>query len=332
MRRREFITLLGGVAVGGTVAGLTTADAQRADTPYRLGLVPIGSPSNRYDQSLVEAFLQGLRQVGLIENRNVTVDITWVQDETEFPRVMRELVQRGARVLIPAGTSAAVAAKRQTATITIVFIAVGDPIGVGLVESLSHPGGNATGFSDVLLDLSGKFVELARQVGNRQSTIDYLWYAGWANGPSRFQATERAAQSVGVGLRAQTIGDVAQARDIIAAMKNGGAMALIIQPSPFMYRHRVQLVKSALDQGVATIFGWPEAAREGALIGYGPDYVDIYRRAPTYVDRILKGTQPADLPVEQPAKFQLVLNLKTGKALGLEMPSTLLATADEVIE
>jgi putative ABC transport system substrate-binding protein len=332
MRRREFITLLGGVAVGGTVAGLTTADAEQADTPYRLGLVPLGSSSNRYDQSLVDAFLQGLRQVGLIENRNVTVDITWVQDETEFPRVMRELVQRGARVLIPAGTSAAVAAKRQTATIPIVFIAVGDPTGVGLVESLSHPGGNATGFSDVLLDLSGKFVELARQVGNRRSTIDYLWYAGWANGPSRFQATERAAQSAGVGLRAKTIGDVAQARDIIAAMKNGGAMALIIQPSPFMYRHRVQLVKSALDQGVATIFGWPEAAREGALIGYGPDYVDIYRRAPTYVDRILKGTQPADLPVEQPAKFQLVLNLKTAKALGLEMPSTLLATADEVIE
>jgi len=245
---------------------------------------------------------------------------------------MSELVQRGARLLIPAGTSAAVAAKRQTATIPIVFITVGDPIGVGLVESLSHPGGNATGFSDVLLDLSGKFVELARQVGNRQSTIDYLWYAGWANGPSRFQATERAAQSAGVALRAQTIGDVAQARDIIAAMKNDGAVAVIIQPGPFMYRHRVQLVKSALDQGVATIFGWPEAAREGALIGYGPDYADIYRRAPTYVDRILKGTQPADLPVEQPAKFQLVLNLKTAKALGLEMPSMLLATADEVVE
>ena len=332
MKRREFITLLGGVAVGGTVAGLTTADAEQADTPYRLGLVPIGSSSNRYDQSLVEAFLQGLRQVGLIENRNVTVDITWVHDETEFPRVMRELVQRGARVLIPAGTSAAVAAKRQTATIPIVFITVGDPIGVELVESLSHPGGNATGFSDVLLDLSGKFVELARQVGSRQSTINYLWYAGWANGPSRFQATERAAQSAGVGLRAQTISDVAQARDIIAAMKNDGAVALIIQPGPFMYWHRVQLVKSAVDLGVATIFGWPEAAREGALIGYGPDYADIYRRAPIYVDRILKGAQPADLPVEQPAKFQLVLNLKTAKALGLEMPSTLLATADEVIE
>lgn len=160
MRRREFITLLGSIVGGGTLAGLTTANAQRADTPYRLGVVPLGSPSNRYDQSLVAAFLQGLRQVGLIENRHVAVDIEWVHDETEFPRVMSELVQRGARLLIPAGTSAAVAAKSQTATIPIVFITVGDPIGVGLVESLSHPGGNATGFSDVLLDLSGKFVEL----------------------------------------------------------------------------------------------------------------------------------------------------------------------------
>src|SRR5262245_34051150 len=325
MRRREFITLLGSVAVGGTFAGLTTADAQRADTPYRLGLVPIGSPSNRYDQSLVEAFLQGLRQVGLIENRHVTVDIVWVQDETEFPRVMSELVRRGAGLLIPAGTSAAVAAKRQTATIPIVFITVGDPIGVGLVESLSHPGSNATGFSDVLLDLSGKFVELAKQVGNGQ-------YARWANGPSRFQATERAAHSAGVGLRAQTIGDVAEARDIIATMKNDGALTLIIQPGPFMYRHRVQLIKSAIDQGVATIFGWPEAAREGALIGYGPDYANIYRRAASYVDRILKGTQPAVLPVEQPVKFQLVLNLKTAKVLSLDVPPTLVATADEVIE
>jgi putative tryptophan/tyrosine transport system substrate-binding protein len=209
---------------------------------------------------------------------------------------------------------------------------VGDPIGVGLVESLSHPGGNATGLSDVLLDLSGKFVELARQVGNGRSAIDYLWYVKWANGPSRFQATERAAQSAGVGLRAQTIGDVAEARDVISAMKNDGALALIIQPGPFMYRHRVQLIKTAIDQGVATIFGWPEAAREGALIGYGPDYADIYRRAASYVDRILKGAQPADLPVEQPVKFQLVLNLKTAKMLGLDVPSSLLATSDEVIE
>src|SRR5215475_6940175 len=174
--RREFITLLGGAAFAGRFLGPTTADAQQMEAAYRLGLVPLGSPSNKYDQSLVEAFRHGLRQVGLIENRHVTVDIAWVGDESEFPRVMSELVQRGASLLIPAGTSAAVAAKRQTATLPIVFITVGDPIGVGMVESLSRPGGNTTGFSDVLLDLSGKFVELARQLVNGQSSIDYLWY------------------------------------------------------------------------------------------------------------------------------------------------------------
>jgi putative ABC transport system substrate-binding protein len=245
---------------------------------------------------------------------------------------MGELVQRGARLLIPAGTTAAVAAKRQTATIPIVFITVGDPIGVGIVESLSRPGGNATGFSDVLLDLSGKFVELARQVGQGQSAIDYLWYAGWANGPSRFEATERSAQAAGVELRARTIGDVAQADDTIAAMKKSGAVAVIIQPGPFTYRHRNQIIKAAIGQGVATIFGWPDAAREGALIGYGPDYADIYRRSASYVDRILRGTKPADLPVEQPVKFQLVLNLKTARALTIDVSPTLLALADEVIE
>jgi putative ABC transport system substrate-binding protein len=329
VRRREFIALLGGAAASWP---LTAADAQQVQTPYRLGLVPLGSQSNKYDQLLVEAFLQGLRDVGLIEDRHVTVDIAWVGDESEFPRVMSELVQRGARLLIPAGTTAAVAAKRQTATIPIVFITVGDPIGVGIVESLSRPGGNATGFSDVLLDLSGKFVELARQVGQGQSAIDYLWYAGWANGPSRFEATERSAQAAGVELRARTIGDVAQADDTIAAMKKSGAVAVIIQPGPFTYRHRNQIIKAAIGQGVATIFGWPDAAREGALIGYGPDYADIYRRSASYVDRILRGTKPADLPVEQPVKFQLVLNLKTARALTIDVSPTLLALADEVIE
>src|SRR5262245_18168179 len=166
IRRREFITLLGGAAFAGQFPRPTTANAQQAEAAYRLGLVPLGSPSNKYDQSLVEAFRQGLRQVGLIENSHVTADIAWVGVESEFPRVLSDLIQRGVSVLIPAGTSAAVATKRQTATLPIVFITVGDPTGVGMVKSLSRPGGNATGFSDVLLDLSGKFVELARQLVN----------------------------------------------------------------------------------------------------------------------------------------------------------------------
>ena len=207
-----------------------------------------------------------------------------------IPQVMRELIERGVKLLVPAGTSAAVAAKRATTTIPVVFITVGDPIGVGLIESLAHPGGNVTGFSDVLLDLSSKYVDLARQVGKPQATaIDYLWYAGWANGPQRFQATERAAQSVGVEVPSRALGEIAEAKAIIAEMKKLGAVALIIQPGPFTYRHRKRLIDTGLDQGVATIFAWPDASREGAFIGYGPDYTDMYRRAASYVARILKA-------------------------------------------
>jgi putative ABC transport system substrate-binding protein len=162
--------------------------------------------------------------------------------------------------------------------------------------------------------------------------IDYVWYAGWANGPARFQATQRAAQSVGVELRSRAIGDAAEVSDTLAAMKKGGAVTVIVQPGPFTYRHRKQLIESAITHGLGLIFAWPDAAREGALIGYGPDYAHIYRRSASYVDRILKGTKPADLPVEEPSKFQLVINVKTAKALDREIPLTLLTIADEVIE
>ena len=186
------------------------AQQKKADSPTRIGFLPLGSSSSTYDQSQVEAFRQGLRENGLIENRHITIDLLWVSDEAEYPRAVSELLQRGARLLVPAGTSASVAAKRQASTIPIVFITVGDPIGVGLVESLSRPGGNATGFSDILLDLSGKYVDLARELGKPPAPINYLWYTGWANGQHRFQATERAAQSAGVKLRSRGISDIAR--------------------------------------------------------------------------------------------------------------------------
>jgi len=329
MRRREFIALL----FGGTIAGPFRCLAQAVARPALIGLVPIGSPSNPNDQALVNAFRQGLREVGLVENQDVTIDIVWVSKESEFPQVMAELVQRGAKILMPAGTSAAVAAKRETSSIPIVFLTVGDPIGIGIVETLARPGGNATGFSDVLLDLSSKYVDLARQLSTPPAAVvDYVWYAEWANGPARFQAAQRAAQSLRVELRSRTIADAVEMTDALAAMKKGGAATVIVQPGPFTYRHRKRLIESAIIHGLGLIFAWPDAAREGALMGYGPDYAHMYRGSASYVDRILKGTKPADLPVEQPSKFQLIVNVKTAKALGREIPSTLLTIADEVIE
>jgi putative ABC transport system substrate-binding protein len=328
MDRRAFI--VGGAAA---LAASLAAAAQQENSPVRIGFLPLGSPTSAYDQSLVEAFRQGLRDAGLIENRHVVIEVLWVPHDSEYPRAAGQLVQRGAKLLVPCGTSASLAAKRQAPpTLPILFISVGNPVGIGLVESLSHPGGNATGFSDVLADLSGKLLAFATQLGKPQAAVHYLWYTGWADGQHRFQATERAAQAAGVKLQPRGIGDKAEIDDSLATMKRAGAATVIIQPSPFTYRERARLIESAAGHRLATIFAFPPAAREGALMAYGPDYAHMYRRAGAAVDRLLKGRKPADLPVEQPTKFVLVVNLKTAKALGLTMPQALLLQADEVIE
>jgi putative ABC transport system substrate-binding protein len=323
IRRREFVML-----VGGALAWPALARAEQG--PVRIGVLPLGSESNAYDMSLVEALRSGLRQVGLIENRDVVLDVRWITGDPN--KAVAELIQRGADMLIPCGTNAALAAKRQTPTIPIVFISVGNPIGIGLIESLSHPGRNATGFSDILADLGGKQVDLASELQRGRGPIDYFWHTGWADGKNRLQGAEDAAQSVGLAFRSRGIADVADLNNVVAGAKTSGAIALIIQPSPFTYQHRERIVDAANKQGLATIFAFPAAAREGALIAYGPDYVHMYRRAPFYVERILKGTKPADLPVEQPTKLELVVNLKTAKALGFEMPISLLVRADVLVE
>jgi putative ABC transport system substrate-binding protein len=327
MRRRDFVKVIAGTAATWPLAARAQ---QPTKSPVRIGFLFFGSLSNTYDQSLVEAFRQGLRQVGLVENRDIVLDVVWISGDPD--QAVIEAIKRGAELLVPSGSSASVAAKRHAGTIPIVFISVGNPIAMGLVESLSRPGRNTTGFSDILADLGGKLVDLARDLSKPQATVDYLWHTAWPDGQNRYQATVQAAQAAGVKLRSRGIADIAEVDDAIAAMKQSGATTLIIQPSPFTYGQRGRLIDAAMNHGLATIFAFPVAAREGALIAYGPDYVHMYRRAPFYVDRVLKGTKPADLPVEQPTKVELVVNLKTAKALGLEVPLSLLIRADELIE
>jgi putative tryptophan/tyrosine transport system substrate-binding protein len=191
MRRRDFMMLVGGAAAAWPLA----ASAQQRKV--RLGFIPIGSPANSYDLSLVETFRQGLRKVGLIENQNVVLDVAWVK--TDADQAVSEVLQRGAEVLIPCGSSASVAAQQQTSTIPIVFLNVGDPVAVGLVESLSRPGRNATGFSDILADVSGKLVDLSRELDKTQTTVSYLWHTAWPDGQHRYASTKEAAEKVGRG-------------------------------------------------------------------------------------------------------------------------------------
>src|SRR5215813_6639208 len=257
MNRRAFITLLG----GGAVAWPLAARAQLHKVPVRLGFLPIGSPSNAYDRSLVEAFQQGLRRVGLIENKDIILDVVWVGDDPD--QAVGEELRRGAELLITSGSSVSVAAKRQTSTIPIVFLHVGDPMAMGLIESLSRPGRNATGFSDILAELSGKFVDLAIELTKPQTTIDYLWHTAWPDGQNRYQATEQAVHAAGMQLRAKGIADITELDSALAAVKQSGSMVLIVQPSPLTYGHRTRIIVSATKNGLGTIFAFPVAKALG---------------------------------------------------------------------
>jgi putative ABC transport system substrate-binding protein len=325
MKRRDFIRILGGAAGAWPIA----ATAQQLKSPVRIGFLPLGSPTNAYDQSLVAAFRRGLRQVGLVENRDITLNVTWITGDPE--KAIAEVIQRGVDVLVPCGSSASVAARRLTLTIPTVFISVGNPVGMGLVESLSHPARNVTGFSDLLGDLGGKLIDLSKEL-SKGNAVDYLWHTDWPDGRQRHFDTEQAALSAAVNFRSHGVGNTGDVVDILTAIKSAGGSTVIVQPSPFTYRLRERIIASAIKLGLSTLFAFPIAAREGALIAYGPDYVSLYQKAPLYIERIIHGTKPADLPVEQPTKVELVVNLKTAKALQLELPLSLLIRADELVE
>jgi putative ABC transport system substrate-binding protein len=223
------------------------------------------------------------------------------------------------------------AVKRQASTTPILFISVGNPLGIGLVESLAHPGPNVTGFSDNLAELSSKYVQFASELG-KSTVVHYLWYSGWTDGQFRLLVTEQAAQSLKIKLSSRPFNDMTEADEALAAMKKAGASVVIVQPSPFTYRMREPLIEAATRHKLATIFAFRPAAAAGSMITYGPDYADLYRRAAAYLARILRGTKPGDLPVEQPSKFELLVNLKTAKAVGVTIPRSMILGADQVIE
>jgi len=324
VRRREFITLVGGAA-----AWSCAARAQQTKVPT-IGYVGPGTPSSQ--RAWVAAFVQRLRELGWIDGRTVVIEYRWAEGVPErSAEITAELVRRKVDVIFAVGTEAALAARQATSTIPIVFPVAGDPIGVGLVASLARPEGNATGLSNQAVDLGAKRLEILREVLPRLNRLAILVNAGYPAGALEIREAHAAAQVLGVEV--VTL-EIRRAQDIAPALKGlkDRADALYVVSDPLIHFNRMRINIFLLATRLPAIFNQREYVESGGLLSYGPDYPDLNRRAADYVDKILRGAKPADLPVEQPTKFDLVVNLITASALGIDVPPMLLARANEVIE
>jgi putative tryptophan/tyrosine transport system substrate-binding protein len=324
MRRRAFITLLGGAA-----AWPLAARAQRARLPT-IGF--LGANTATTDSHRLTAFVQRLRELGWAEGRNVTIEVRWGEGRAaRFAEIAAEFVRLKVDVIVTSGHAPIAAAKHETSVIPIVFAATSDAVGSGLVASLARPGGNVTGLSMQQIDLAGKRLELLRELAADVRTLAIM---GETDVPSVvLEIGEAQGAAHTLGWKFHTIA-LRRAEDIAPAFValNERVQAIYVCSSPLLTTNRVRVVTLALSARLPTIFGFREYVDAGGLMSYGANFPDLFRRAAEYVDKILRGTKPADIPVEQPTKFDLVINLTTAKALGLIVPATLLARADEVIE
>jgi putative tryptophan/tyrosine transport system substrate-binding protein len=327
--RRDFITLIGGTVVAWPLA----ARAQQPAQVRRIGVLLPFAEDHPVGQARVAAFVQGLRQLGWTDGHNVRIDYRWsAGDSDNIRKFASELIALGPDVVM-AFTSAAVTALRQaTSTVPIVFAVVADPVGAGYVESLARPGGNVTGFAAQEYAVGGKWMELLKEIVPRLTRVAVLRDSAIAAGPGQFGALQAVAPSFGVELRPIDLHDPSGIEHGIAAFAKGPNNGLIVTGSPSATLHRNLIITLAARHKLPAIYYERSFADAGGLISYGPDFIDQCRRAAGYVDRILKGERPADLPVQAPTKYELVINLKTAKALGLQIPDKLLALADEVIE
>ena len=329
MRRREFITLLGRAAA--SVSLPFAAHAQQSRKVPRIGVLLPGTPASFSLRT--KAFLEGLRDLGYLEGQTIEIEWKWGQDRVEgLPELAAELVRRNVEVIVTGGTPAAKALKGATGTIPIVMAIIGDPVAAGLVDSLARPGGNATGFSIVAPDLSGKRLELLREIVPNVSPVAVMLNTRNPQSQFELKETQTAARALGLRLHPIQVSPDDTLEQAFAAMSNASARTLIILTDPIFFSQRKSIVDLAARHRLPAMYFFQEFAKEGGLVSYGPSDLDLYRRSATYVDRILKGAKAGELPVEQPTKFELVINLKTAKAIGLDIPPMLLARADEVIE
>ncbi len=326
MRRRDFIRLLGGTAVAWPVA----ASAQQAAKLPTIGFLGPTTPSAQ--SQWVAAFLQRLRELGWIEGRTIVIAYRWAEGRAErFAEIATELVRLKVDVIVTYGTPQVIAAKQATSVIPIVFALAGDPVGAGLVANLARPGANVTGLSLQTSDTAAKRIELLREVVPSLHRLAILANVGNPAAPLEMSEVQAAARTL--GLEVATF-EIRRAEDIAPAIEalKGRADALYVAGDPLLNANRIGINTLAVGAKLPTIYIQREFVEAGGLISYGPNFPDLFRRAAGHVDKILRGAKPADIPVEQPTRFDLVINVTTAKALGLTISESLLARADEVIE
>jgi putative ABC transport system substrate-binding protein len=329
MKRREFITLLGGAALAWPLA----ARAQQTERVRRIGVLMNTSADDPEGQARIAAFHQGLQEWGWTLGRNARIDVRWgAVDADNSRRYTAELVALAPDVILASASAAMGALQQTTRTVPAVFVSIIDPVGAGFVESLARPGGNATGFALFEYTLSGKWLELLKEIAPGVTRAAVLRDPAVGSGTGPYAIIQAVAQSLKVELRPMDVRDPGEIERAVVAFAQVPKGGLIIVGAPSAIVHRNLIITLAARHQLPAVYPIPYFARSGGLISYGPDSIDPYRRAAAYVDRILKGEKPADLPVQAPTKYELVINLTTAKALGLDVPATLLARADEVIE
>jgi putative ABC transport system substrate-binding protein len=329
MKRREFITLLGGAAAAWPVA----ARAQQPERVRRISVLMDGDENDATLQAFIIALGAGLQKLGWIEGQNVRIESRWAAGD--FGRIRKyaaEFIAVPADVVLTGNTPVVQELQRQTQTIPIVFVALGDPVATGVVASLARPGGNATGFMNPQPSISGKWLELLKEIAPLVNRVTVLVNAGNIANASRLRAIQQSAPSMGVEVSSIDIrdaGDIQRALESVAREPNGG---LIVTPGAPISDHRKVIFALANTNRLPAVYPYRYYAAEGGLMSYGSEPLDMWQRAASYVDRILRGEKPADLPVQEPTVYSLAVNLRTAKALGIDVPPTLLARADEVIE
>jgi putative ABC transport system substrate-binding protein len=327
MERRRFI----GVIAGGLLAAPRAAEAQQAAKVPRIGF--LGNSTAALEANLVGPFREGLRELGYVEGRNILIEYRWAEGKYErFPALIAELIALKVDVIVTAGTPASLAVRKATTSVPLVMVAVGDPIGVGLVASLARPGGNSTGLTSIAPELEGKRLELLREVVPKLSHIAVLWNPDNPFHVGSLKETRAAAQVLGI--KVQLLG-VRVSEDFPAAfaaiLKERPGALLVLADRIFLH-NRARIVDFEAKHRLPGMYAYRELVEAGGLMSFGPSYAGMHRRAAYYVDKILKGAKPADLPVEQPTTFELVINLKAAKTLGLTILPSVLQRADQIIQ